>query len=116
MTGPSERRERDIFGESITNNVFAPAPVVPFIDSLALLRGPTGLFVGFEQSRAKPRGAEVLTAAGREETKPALFAYKLGKGEVIRVGVSGWQAQAVGPEANANVAYTTQRILQELVK
>jgi hypothetical protein len=89
---------------------------VPFLDQLALLRGPTGLFTGFEQSRAKPRSAEVLTAAGREETHPALTAYKLGKGLVIRVGVTGWQAQAVGPNANANVAYTTQRILQELVK
>lgn len=116
MTGPSERRERDIFGESTTNNLFAPAPVVPFADQLGLLQGPTGLFTGFEQSRARPRSAEVLTAAGREEGKPALVAYKLGKGMVIRVGVSGWQAQSVGPEANANVAYTTERILQELVK
>lgn len=116
MTGPSERRERDIFGESTTDNVFAPAPVVPFLDSLGLLRGPTGLFTGFEQSRSRPRSAEVLTDAGREQDKPALMAYKLGKGLVIRVGVGGWQAQSVGPNANANVIYTTQRILQELVK
>jgi hypothetical protein len=116
MTGPSERRERDIFGESTTNNFFAPAPVVPFADSLGLLRGPTGLFTGFEQSRARARSAEVLTSAGREEGRPALVAYKLQKGMVIRVGVSGWQAQSVGPAANANVAYTTQRILEELVR
>jgi hypothetical protein len=116
MTGPSDRRERDIFGESTTNNIFAPAPVVPFADSIGLLQGPTGQFTGFEQSRARPRNAEVQTAAGREEGKPALVAYELGKGMVIRVGVSGWQAQAVGPSADANVGYTTQRILQELIK
>jgi hypothetical protein len=116
MTGPSERRERDIFGESTTNNVFAPAPVVPFADELALLRGPTGQVTGFEQSRARPRAAEMLTDAGREQNRPALIAYKLGKGLVIRVGVSGSQAASVGPGGDANVAYTTQRILQELVK
>jgi hypothetical protein len=116
ITGPSDRRERDIFGESVATAVLAPAPVVPFVDTLGLLRGTTGLFTNFEQSRSIARDAAVITAAGREAGHPALVVYKLGDGEVIRVGAVGWQAQLVGASANANVAFATRRILAELVK
>jgi hypothetical protein len=116
MTGPSERRERDIFGESTTSDRVAVAPVVPFADELGLLRGATGQFTRFEQSRSLARGAEVQTSAGREEGQPALVAYKLGKGLVIRVGVPGWQAEAAGTSADPNVAFTTGQIIQELLK
>lgn len=113
ISGPSDRRERDIFGEAIDDTTVAPAPLFPFADELGLLRGSTGLFVDFEQSRNRARAAEVLTAAGREEGKPALVAYKLGKGMVIRVGVPGWQAELIGT-GDANVVYTTRAILATL--
>lgn len=113
--GPSDRRERDVFGEAIDDASVAPAPLVAFADEIGLLQGPTGLFVNFEQSRSRARAAEVLTAAGREEGKPALVAYRLGKGLVIRVGVPGWQAELLG-SADLNVAYTTRAIIAELSK
>lgn len=115
ISGPSERRERDIFGEAIDDASVAPAPLVAFADEIGLLQGPTGLFVNFEQSRSRARAAEVLTAAGREAGKPALVAYRLGKGLVIRVGVPGWQAELLG-SSDLNVAYTTRAIIAELSK
>jgi hypothetical protein len=117
MTGPSDRRERNIFGEATSTSAIAPAPVVPFTDKLSLFRAPTGLFDVFEQSFGGPnQSITAMTAAGRDPNHPAVIAYSRGAGLVIRVGADGWQAQLVGPRADANVAYTTQRILQELVK
>ena len=116
LAGPSERRQRDIFGESIQRIVEAPAPVVPFVDELGLLRGPTGQFTVFEQSASLARGAEVLTSAGRKVEDPALVGYSLGKGLVIRVGAAGWQSRLPRPgrAGEANVGWTMQAILAEL--
>ncbi len=113
LSGPTDQRGRNIFGESFDLVSEAPAPVVPFKDELGLLRGATGLFTGFEQSRQLVRGAQILTSAGREAGAPALIGYKLGKGEVIRVGVRGWSAElAAGTQPN--VAWTTAAILEVL--
>jgi hypothetical protein len=112
ISGPSERRQRDIFGEAVATSVIAPAPVIAFEDKLGLLRGPTGQFTTFEQSQSRARSAELQTSAGRVAAKPALAAYSLGKGEVIRVGVGGWLAAL----DDLNVAYTTRAILAELQK
>lgn len=119
LSGPSERRERDIFGEAIRRETIAPAPVVPFIDELGLLRGPTGQFTIFEQSTARAGGTEVLTSAGREAERPALIGYTLGDGTVIRVGAGGWQFRLPRPGAavgEANVGWTMQAILAELTR
>jgi hypothetical protein len=110
LSGPTDHRQRDIFGESVENVTEAPAPVIAFKDELGLLRGPTGLFRVFEQSRQQARGARILTAAGREAGAPALIGYRLGKGTVIRVGARGWNAQLGDP----NVAYATAAILEVL--
>jgi hypothetical protein len=115
LAGPSDQRARDIFGESVATVTEAQAPVVPFVDQLGLLRGATGLFTVFEQSKQLARGAQTLTAAGREADAPALIGYKLGKGEVIRVGVPGWSTQLDDP-AQPNVAYTTAAILEVLTR
>ena len=117
LSGPSERRERDVFGEAIRRLTIAPAPVVPFIDELGLLRGPTGQFTAFEQSTARAGGSEVLTSAGREAERPAVIGYSLGDGTVIRVGAGGWQFRLPRPGAaagEANVGWTMQAILAEL--
>lgn len=113
LSGPSEPRGRNIFGESLNMITEPSAPVIPFEDELGLLRGPTGLFTGFEQSKALADGAEVLTAAGRDPDAPALIAFKLGKGEVIRVGVRGWSAE-LAAGIQPNVAWTTNAILEVL--
>lgn len=122
LTGPSERSERDIFGESMTSERIAPAPLVAFADTLGLLRGPTGLFTEIESSRSRARNAEVQTAGGRQPGRPVLVAYRLGRGMVIRVGAIGWQASlvrsraAAAPPPDANVAYTTRAIIRELTR
>lgn len=113
LSGPSERRGRDIFGESATRIAEAPAPVAKFKDELGLLRGPTGLFTLFEQSGQLASGAQLLTAGGREPDAPAFVAYKLGDGEVIRVGAGGWLAQ-LGDPAQPNVAWSTNAIFEVL--
>jgi hypothetical protein len=113
LVGPSDKRSRDIFGEAVGLTNQAEAPVVPFTDELGLLRGPTGLFTGFEQSEQLARGARVLTAAGREADRPALIGYRLGRGTVIRVGVRGWTAELARGEL-PNVAWTTDAIIEVL--
>ncbi|MFT4049194.1 MAG: hypothetical protein QM648_05065 [Solirubrobacterales bacterium] len=113
LAGPSEQRGRDIFGESTANVTEAPAPVAKFKDELGLLRGPTGLFTLFQQSKGLASGAQVLTSGGREPDAPAFVGYKLGKGEVIRVGAGGWLAQ-LGDPAQSNVAWSTNAILEVL--
>ncbi|MFY9487774.1 MAG: N,N-dimethylformamidase beta subunit family domain-containing protein [Solirubrobacterales bacterium] len=113
ISGPSPRAERDIFGESISVNRVAPAPVIAFADSLSLFGEATGLFTTFEQSRSRARAAAVATAAGREEGRPAVVVYQLAKGFVFRIGVRGWQQQLA---TDADVAATTRRILQELTR
>lgn len=113
LSGPSDARARDIFGESIERVTEAPAPVVPFKDELGLLRGATGLFTQFEQSRRLARGAQVLTSAGRAAETPALIGYKLGEGEIIRVGVPRWTSEL---GAQPNVAYTTNAIIEVLTR
>lgn len=116
ISGPSQRAERDVFGESINVEQSAAAPLVAFADQLALLRGPTGLFTRFENSRSRARAAEVQTAAGRRAGSPALVAYRLGEGLVIRVGADRWQSRLIGSFADSDVAYTTDRILAELLR
>ncbi|MBI5311285.1 MAG: hypothetical protein HZB14_09735 [Actinobacteria bacterium] len=113
ISGPSQRAERDVFGESIDLMVTAAAPVVPFADQLGLLSGPTGQFTVFEESRSRARAAEILTSAGRRPGHPALIAYRLGDGLIVRVGASGWQSALAG---DAGVRATTGRIFEELLK
>lgn len=115
LSGPSDPRARDIFGESIEDVTEAQAPVVPFKDELGLLRGATGLFTNFEQSRQQARGAQILTSAGRVADAPALIGYKLGEGTVIRVGVPGW-IRELASGAQPNVDYTTNAIIEVLTR
>lgn len=124
ISGPSERSERDVFGESVAFERTASAPLVAFADQLGLLRGPTGLFTGFESSRSRARASAVLTAAGRRPGSPALVAYRLDRGVVFRVGVAGWQQALIasrGPRgervpSDANVVFTTERIIAEALR
>lgn len=113
LSGPSEPRGRNVFGESFALVNEPAAPVVAFKDELGLLRGPTGLFTGFEQSKQLASGAQVLTAAGRSADAPALIGFKLGKGLVVRVGVRGWSA-GLASAADPNVAWTTDATIEVL--
>ncbi len=116
MAGPSERRARDIFGESAAIVEEAPAPVVRFSDDLGLLQPATGLFTDFEQRRLGGKLTNQRTDGGRVADHPAFDAYDYDDagGLIIRVGVRGWLAQAAGATADPNVKYSTRRILQIL--
>ena len=82
-----------MFGERVALVSIPAAPMVVSRDSLRLFARTNlyvGLFERFEQQEALVPGAEVLTAAGREPTKPAFVAYKLGDGIVVRAGSPDW--------------------------
>jgi hypothetical protein len=114
ITGPSPRAERDVFGERTQVARYAPAPVVPFSDPLGIFTGPTGLFTRFEEARGLAEGAERIVSAGRDQQRPAVEVYRLGKGKVIRVGADGWSAQvAAGIPA---VSQVTANLIEEALR
>jgi hypothetical protein len=78
-------------------------------DSLALFAGTdavVGPFRVFDRSLQLPRGSRALTAAGRDGGRPALVAYRLGRGLVIRLGTPEWSASA---RKDPDVATVTRR-------
>lgn len=94
LRDPSPPRPDDLFGER--TELFSADPAAPLRaqrDKLGLFRGVDALFgefSRFERSVALPDGATLRTAAGREEGEPALVAYGLGEGVVIRPGTPQW--------------------------
>lgn len=112
LAAPSDRTARDVFGEVTEIERIPLAPVVPFSDPLSVFAGPAGLFTRFEESDSRVGDAEVLLAAGRDEAHPAVFGYKLGRGEVYRVGAEGWGAQLERP----NVAAATRRLIEVILR
>lgn len=93
LLDPTSPEATNVFGERVATVSIPAAPMVVSRDSLRLFARTNlyvGLFERFEQQEALVPGAEVLTAAGREPTKPAFVAYKLGDGIVVRVGSPDW--------------------------
>jgi hypothetical protein len=74
-------------------------------DQLGLLSGTGGLFGEFEQFEQQDRltgGAQLLESAGRDPKHPAFVVYKLGNGDVVRVGTPQWASKlATYPELDA---------------
>ena len=69
-------------------------------DKLQLLAGTDGFFgnfTRFERSGGFGGGIELMTGAGRNQ-KPDFVAYRLGRGQVVRVGSDQWAAQLGDPE------------------
>ena len=102
LSDPSAQQGTNVFGEATAPASSEAAPLVVHADSIGLFRGSdgyVGLFTRFEQQQAVVPGARVLAAAGRDPDHPALVAYRLGKGMVVRVGVPEWaRAIADDPE------------------
>lgn len=114
ISGPSARAERDVFGERARVKRYAPAPVVPFLDRLDVFNGPVGLFTAFDESGGRAPGAQLLASAGREEGKPVVEVYRLGKGRVVRVGAAGWGASLAA--GDAGVSQVTARLIAEALE
>ncbi|MBA2341872.1 MAG: hypothetical protein H0V85_00235 [Thermoleophilaceae bacterium] len=117
LSAPGAPQEQDAFGEATRIRRTRPAPLRRGLDELGLF-GPEDRFVGsfetFEESLRRPDGAEVVTAAGRDDERPALVAYRLGKGNVIRIGVPGWGRSLTGQGVAGDTARVTRRILGQV--
>ena len=86
-------------------------------DELGLFDGTdrlVGLFPSFEESARLPRGARVLTSAGRDAESPAFVAYALGGGTVIRVGTPAWNGALEGQDEDDEVGQVTRAIFEML--
>jgi hypothetical protein len=110
LIAPSRPERTNVFGERVESATGDPAPIVRQTDQLGLFKGTDGLvgeWTRLERSTGRIGGTTVLTAAGRDQGKPALIAYRLGKGVVVRVGVPGWAAQL---DQGSEEATVTKRI------
>ncbi|HEV7459560.1 MAG TPA: N,N-dimethylformamidase beta subunit family domain-containing protein [Solirubrobacteraceae bacterium] len=71
-------------------------------DRLGLFTNTDGLLTGFGSGeRSEGLGSKVQSAAGPQEGQPVVVAYSLGKGLVIRTGLSGWSA-LLGRDGNVD--------------
>ena len=94
LSQPSAPARETIFGEDTRpfETLQAP-PVLTPPDKLGLFTGTDGLiglFSRFEQAERPAAGAELLVNAGRDLAKPALAAYRVGRGLFIRTGTPQW--------------------------
>jgi hypothetical protein len=115
---PSPPRPDDLFGERTrAERVDPPAPLAVERDRLDLFGGVDSLFGEFgliDRSVALPRGARLLSAAGRDPAEPAFVGYRLGKGTVIRVGSPHWTRQLDERALDVEIPRITKRIWQLL--
>ena len=120
LDDPSEPDGRNVFGEAVQRapaETEAPLNVVE--DELGLFAGTDrllGLFSTFEESVRLPRGAALLSSAGRDANSPAFVAYRLGGGTVIRVGTPGWNDALEGVNEDDEVGQVTRTIFEELAR
>jgi hypothetical protein len=71
-------------------------------DRLGLFTGTDGLLTGFGPGeRSEGLGSRIQSAAGPQEGRPVVVAYTLGKGLVIRTGLSDWSAR-LGSDLNVD--------------
>jgi hypothetical protein len=72
-------------------------------DRLGLFTRTDGLFTGFGPGeRSEGLGSKIQSAAGPQEGQPVVVAYTLGKGLVIRTGLSEWSTR-LGSDLNVNL-------------
>ena len=117
LRDPSARRAEDAFGERTGELRTTAAPLTVYEDELGLFAGLSdfvGEFDEFEQSRGLAGGAQALTTAGREESRPAFVAYDLGGGIVIRSGTSQWAAELRESRLSLELPLVTKRIWRTL--
>ncbi|HEY1274305.1 MAG TPA: N,N-dimethylformamidase beta subunit family domain-containing protein [Thermoleophilaceae bacterium] len=109
-TGP---RARDAFGERTSLLRTSNAPMQVFEDGLDLFADTDDLvgdFTVFEETTDLAPGARLLTGAGREPARPALVAYGLGGGMLVRSGTPQWAGRLSESELDVEVPRVTKRI------
>lgn len=110
LADPSRPEALNLFGERTREITIPPAPLVVSGDQLDLFArtdGFVGLFARFEQQERLVGGAELVAEAGRDADRPAVVAYRLGRGLVVRFGVPEW-ADALN--RSSEVAAVTRRL------
>jgi hypothetical protein len=113
LLAPSQPRPANVFGERTGLLRTSRSPLTVFEDELGLFEGLTsfvGDFTVFELSRGLPASARPLTAAGRERSEPALVAYRLGEGLVVRGGTPQWARELSEARLSLEVPRVTRRI------
>jgi hypothetical protein len=113
LSAPSARRAEDAFGERTQMLRTGQAPLEVFQDDLGLFEGLTDLigdFTVFEVSRGLAGDARRVAAAGRDAGEPALIAYELGDGMVMRSGSPQWARELEPSELGIEVPQVTNRI------
>lgn len=111
LSDPAPIGPANALGERTRRLRIAPAPLVVTGDRIGLFArtdGFIGLFSRFEETEKLPPGATVVAAGERE--RPALVAYRLGRGLVVRVGVRGFSGALVGADADPEVASVTRSL------
>lgn len=115
LVDPSLPELRNVFGED-TAVVEPPGGATPITPTAGpeLFEGADeaiGLFTRLELSRSLAPGLDLIAAAGLDEARPALVAYRLGDGTVIRAGSPEWAAQL---SRSDDVAAVTRNIWELL--
>jgi hypothetical protein len=120
LLDPSHARRTNVFGErtQVERTVGGEgAPMQVFSDELGLFAGLDsffGDFTLFEESLELPPGVHAQESAGRDAEHPALVAYALGKGLVLRSGTPQWARELRLSRLSVEVPRATERIWERL--
>jgi hypothetical protein len=110
---PSAPHARNAFGERTSLLHTSTAPLQAFEDNLDLFADTDDLvgdFSVFEETSDLAPGARLLVNAGRQPSRPALIAYGLGGGIVLRTGTPQWAGRLRESELDVEVPLVTKRI------
>lgn len=115
LRDPSLPELRNLFGEQteLAPTPGGPTPITPTAGP-ELFRGADadiGLFTRLELSRSLAPGQDLVAAAGLDEARPALVAFELGRGTVVRAGSPQWTAQL---NSSDDIAAITRNIWELL--
>ncbi len=122
LRDPSRPRRTNAFGERTRLERTAGgegAPMQVFDDELGLFAGLDsffGDFTLFEESLGLPGDAQATERAGRDEQRPALVAYPLGDGLVLRSGTPQWARELRLSRLGVEVPRATERVWALLAK
>lgn len=116
LVDPSRARRANVFGERtqlVRTTGGEGAPMEVFSDELGLFSGLDSLFGDFtlfDESLGLPADTSARASAGRDEQRPALVGYDLGKGLVLRTGTPQWARELRLSQLNVEVPRATERI------
>jgi hypothetical protein len=105
LADPTAPEPRNVFGEAAAGIAVEATPITATVNRIGLFDGTDGVFGLFDRlelSRSLPPGARRVAAAGLDDARPAVIAYRLGGGLVVRFGAPQWASQLLTrPEVGA---------------